>query len=153
VAIDAKYEDAYSNPIRLRALDLEDLQVISTLCQDSIVLGPDISWESSKRRLAILLHRFRWEESYDEPERVRSLLLFKDVKKVSSKSLSRTDVNKIYSLLSLKFEYEDNISGKFTLTFSDQAYILVAAECLDVNLQDVTRPYKAPSKTKPKHEE
>jgi hypothetical protein len=99
------------------------------------------------------LHRFRWEESYDEPERVRSLLLFKDVKKVSSKSLSRTDVNKIYSLLSLKFEYEDNISGKFTLTFSDQAYILIAAECLDVNLQDVTRPYKAPSKTKPKHEE
>ena len=108
MAIDAKYEDAYSNPIRLRALDLEDLQVISTLCQDSIVLGPDISWESSKRRLALLLHRFRWEESYDEPERVRSLLLFNDVKKVSSKSLSRTDVNKIYSLLSLKFEYEDN---------------------------------------------
>ena len=59
-------------------------------------VGPDISWESSKRRLALLLHRFRWEESYDEPERVRSLLLFKDVKKVSSKSLSRTDVNKIY---------------------------------------------------------
>ena len=45
---DARFEDAYSNPIRLEALDAEDLQVISTLCQDAIVLGQDISWQISK---------------------------------------------------------------------------------------------------------
>ena len=60
MANDARFEDAYSNTIRLEALDAEDLQVISTLCQDAIVLGQDISWQISKRRLTFLLNRFRW---------------------------------------------------------------------------------------------
>ena len=101
MANDARFEDAYSNPIRLEALDTEDLQVISTLCQDAIVLGQDISWQISKRRLTFLLNRFRWEEHSGEPERVKSLLIFNDVKKVSSKAILRGNVSNIYSLLSL----------------------------------------------------
>ena len=153
MANDARFEDAYSNPIRLEALDAEDLQVISTLCQDAIVLGQDISWQISKRRLTFLLNRFRWEEHSDEPERVRSLLIFNDVKKVSSKAILRGDVSNIYSLLSLEFELDDEVSGHFTITFADEALISISAECLDVKLQDVTRPYKSPSGQKPKHEE
>jgi hypothetical protein len=150
---DARFENAYSKPIRLEALDIEDLQVISTLCQDAIVLGQDISWQISKRRLTLLLNRFRWEEYSVEPERVRSLLIFNDVKKVSSKAIVRGDIGNIYSLLSLKFELNDEVSGHFTITFADEALIFISAECLDVKLQDVTRPYKSPSGHKPKHEE
>ena len=153
MASDARFEDAYSKPIRLEALDIEDLQVISTLCQDAIVLGQDISWQISKRRLTLLLNRFRWEEYSVEPERVRSLLIFNDVKKVSSKAIVRSDIGNIYSLLSLKFELNDEVSGHFTITFADEALIFISAECLDVKLQDVTRPYKSPSGHKPKHEE
>ena len=39
MANDARFEDAYSNPIRLEPLDAEDVQVISTLFQDAIGLG------------------------------------------------------------------------------------------------------------------
>ena len=34
-----------------------------------------------------------------------------------------------------------------------EALISISAECLNVKLQDVTRPYKSPSGQKPKHEE
>ena len=48
MATDAKFEDSYSTPIRLEALDDEDLQVVSALCQDSVLSGEDISWQPKK---------------------------------------------------------------------------------------------------------
>ena len=92
---DAKFEDSYSTPIRLDAIDDEDLQVVSTLCQDSVLSGEDISWQPRKGRLTLLLNRFRWEERSTKPERVRSLLIIYDVTKVSSKAFSINDKNKI----------------------------------------------------------
>ena len=66
---DAKCEDSYSKPIRIEAFDVEDLQVLSALCQDAVVSGEDILWQPKKGRLTFLLNRFRWEEQFDEPER------------------------------------------------------------------------------------
>ena len=149
---DAKFEDSYSTPIRLDAIDDEDLQVVSALCQDSVLSGEDISWQPRKGRLTLLLNRFRWEERSTKPERVRSLLIIYDVTKVSSKAFSINDKNKIYSLMSLKFEAFDDLGGRLSIIFSKDSMIAVSIECLNIKLQDVTRPYQAPSGNKPKHD-
>jgi hypothetical protein len=153
MAIDAKFEDSYSTPIRLEVFDDEDLQVVSALCQDSVLSGEDISWQSKKGRLTLLLNRFRWEEKSLKPERVRSLLIIHDVTKVASKAFSINDKNKVYSLISLKFEAIDEIGGKLSVIFSNDSMIAASIQCLNIKLQDVTRPYQAPSGNKPKHDE
>ena len=153
MATDAKFEDSYSTPIRLEAIDDEDLQVVSALCQDSVLSGEDISWQPKKGRLTLLLNRFRWEEKLLKPERVRSLLIIHDVTKVSSKAFSVNEKNKVYSLMSLKFEATDEIGGKLSIIFSNVSMIAASIECLNIKLQDVTRPYQAPSGNKPKHDE
>ena len=153
MATDAKFEDSYSTPIRLEAIDDEDLQVVSALCQDSVLYGEDISWQPKKGRLILLLNRFRWEEKSLKPERVRSLLIIHDVTKVSSKAFSVNEKNKVYSLMSLKFEATDEIGGKLSIIFSNVSMIAASIECLNIKLQDVTRPYQAPSGNKPKHDE
>ena len=153
MATDAKFEDSYSMPIRLEAFDDEDLQVVSALCQDSVISGEDISWQPKKGRLTLLLNRFRWEEKSLKPERVRSLLIINDVRKVSSKAFSVNDKKSVYSLMSLKFESFDNLGGRLSIIFSKDSMIAASIECLNIKLQDVTRPYQAPSGNKPKHDE
>ena len=153
MATDAKFEDSYSMPIRLEAFDYEDLQVVSALCQDSVISGEDISWQPKKGRLTLLLNRFRWEEKSLKPERVRSLLIINDVTKVSSKAFSVNDKNRVYSLMSLKFESFDDLGGRLSIIFSKDSVIAASIECLNIKLQDVTRPYQAPSGNKPKHDE
>lgn len=153
MATDAKFEDSYSMPIRLEAFDDEDLQVVSALCQDSVISGEDISWQPKKGRLTLLLNRFRWEEKSLKPERVRSLLIINDVRKVSSKAFSVNDKKSVYSLMSLKFESFDDLGGRLSIIFSKDSMIAASIECLNIKLQDVTRPYQAPSGNKPKHDE
>ena len=150
---DAKFEDSYSKPIRIEALDDEDLKVVSALCQDSVVIGKDILWQTKKSRLSLLLNRFRWEEESIEPERVQSLLVIDRVDKVSSRAFSINDKNKIYSLMSLQFDKKDEIGGILNIIFSRDSMIAASIECLEIKLQDVTRPYKAPSGSRPKHYE
>ena len=60
--------------VRLRALDAEDLQVVSALVQDAVVPGSEMRCDRKGRRFAALLNRFRWESAGREAERVRAML-------------------------------------------------------------------------------
>ena len=55
--------------------------------------------------------------------------------------------------MSLKFEATDEIGGKLSIIFSNVSMIAASIECLNIKLQDVTRPYQAPSGNKTKHDE
>ena len=59
---DARFEDGTEKPLRLRAIEIEDLPVIAALSQDAIFLASEMQWQKSKHRFAILLNRFRWED-------------------------------------------------------------------------------------------
>ena len=59
---DAKFEDGGERPLRLMAVDTDDLQVVSSLVQDAVFPASEIQWLASQRRFAILLNRFRWED-------------------------------------------------------------------------------------------
>ncbi|MEO1318247.1 MAG: DUF2948 family protein, partial [Pseudomonadota bacterium] len=79
---DARFEEApvTDRPLRLRAESAEDLQIISSLVQDAVARASDVAWMRRKRRLVLLINRFRWEdaeaaEREGRPfERVRSAL-------------------------------------------------------------------------------
>ncbi len=154
---DARFEDAGGKPLHLKALEADDLPVISALVQDAIFPASEMKWQSKARRFAILLNRFRWEEStagrQRTPERVQSLLVIDEVQKIASQGVKPSDKDMVLSLLSLAFEPGEDGMGQVILTLAGDGAISVHVEALDVTLKDVTKPYIAPSKRVPSHPE
>ncbi|PIE16130.1 MAG: hypothetical protein CSA68_03805 [Rhodobacterales bacterium] len=156
---DARFEDVRESPLRLLARDDDDLKVLAALVQDAVLPANEISWQPAQRRFALLLNRFRWEDSANAEkrkrpyERVQSVLLIHDVMSVQSQGIQRGDADTILSLLSLDFEPGADGTGGLILTFAGDGAIRLNVECLDLSLQDVTRPYIAPSHSRPQHPE
>ena len=155
---DAKFEDGAEAPLGLIAADEEDLAVISSLVQDSVFPGSEMTWQKSARRFAILLNRFRWEDRVAAErrgrgyERVQSVLVINDALQVKSQGVEKDDPDTVFSLLSVGFEAAEDGAGRMLLTLAGDGAIAVDVECLNLTLKDVTRPYLAPSKQAPGHE-
>jgi hypothetical protein len=156
---DARFEDGGDKPLRLLAVDADDLGVIAALTQDAVFPSNEMAWHPKDREFAILLNRFRWEDAdvarkRGRPvERVQSVLLFGDVHKVQSQGVDRGDADTIMSLLSIKFEPGEDGTGRVVLTLAGDGAIALDVETINARLQDVTRPYIAPSRKTPDHPE
>jgi len=154
---DASFEDGAEKPLRLKALDAEDLGVLSGFVQDAVFPANQIKWDRAGRRFAILLNRFRWEDAEKaetrkrDYERVQSVLVIEDALKVQSQGVDPSDKDLIMSLLSVSFEAGEDGTGQVSLMLAGDGVIRVEVEALEVVLKDVTRPYVAPSKSKPVH--
>ena len=150
---DARFEDSMDKPLRLIAFDAEDLQVLSTMTQDAVWQGEQMTWHAQERRFAILLNRFRWEaRGAAQAERVQSVLNFEDVKAVKSQGFGRTDPDLVLSLLSVTFTPETDGTGTCLLTLAGDGAIRLEVEALEASLRDVTRPYASPSNRAPSHD-
>lgn len=153
---DARFEDAAEGPLRLRALDPDDLAVISAAVQDAVFPITEMRWIRSRRRFAVLINRFRWEDARpagQPPERVQSLLSVEDVMQVRTQGIDRADRDTILALLALSWEPGEDGTGRLVLTLAGDGAIALEAETLEVMLADVTRPYRAVSGRTPDHGE
>lgn len=155
---DAKFEDGREAPLRLKALDMDDLNVLAALVQDAVFPATEMRWDSKARRFAILLNRFRWEDLDNAKlrkrpyERVQSVLAIEDVLKVQSQGVDKSDPDMVYSLLSIVFTAGGDGTGRIELTLAGDGAIALDVEALEVVLKDVTRPYLAPSGNVPAHD-
>lgn len=154
---DARFEEGDERPLRLNAASAEDVQVVSALMQDAVVQSSDMAWMKRRRRFAMLINRFRWEDQTEAEragrpyERVRSTFMVCGVLTVSASGINPADRSLILSLLSVRFEPGEDCAGRVILTFAGDGEIRLDVECLDMTLNDVTRPYKAPSGKAPAH--
>ena len=154
---DARFEDGEDKALNIGAFDKSDLEIVSSLIQDSILPANEIKWLPTSNKLALLINRFRWEDknlasSKDrEAERVQSLLMISHVKSISSSGFSPKQRDKILSILSTSFDGDDGGLGNILFVLSGNAGIRVAVDALEINLRDVTMPYIAPSGLSPEH--
>ncbi len=154
---DARFADGAERPVAVRAFDADDLSVISALCQDAVLTAADMRFDRSRRRFALLVNRFRWEDAEAArragrpPERVRAVLAIDDVHAARTQGLDGRDRDTVLSLLSLAWEPGADGTGRVLLTFAGDGAIALDAEALDVTLRDTTRPYVAPSRRTPDH--
>ncbi|MDC1229481.1 DUF2948 family protein [Octadecabacter sp.] len=154
---DATFEDGVEQPLRLKALDVEDLAVVSGLVQDAVFPRSEIKWDRTARRFALLLNRFRWEDADKaetrkrDYERVQSVLVIEDALRVQSQGVDPRDSDMVLSVLAIAFVEGTDGGGFVDLTLAGDGVIRVEVEALEVVLKDVTRPYVAPSKAKPTH--
>jgi hypothetical protein len=156
---DARFEDADENPLRLVAQDSEGLTVLSTLLQDAVFPITEMSYAAKRRRFALLLNRFRWEDrdaalrARRGFERVQSLLVLEDVLAVQTQGIDRGDTDTVLSLLSITFTPGEDGTGRIDLILAGDGAIALQVEALDATLRDVSRPYLAPSGRVPTHKE
>jgi hypothetical protein len=155
---DARFEDGGEAPLHLVAQDAEDVQVISALVQDAVLPVTEMKHDAKRRRFAMLLNRFRWEDRAVAEtvgrayERVRSVLVIEDVLKVQSHGFDRADKDLVLSLLSISFEPGTDGTGRLVLVLAGDGGLALEVEALELRLEDVTRPYRAPSGKVPAHD-
>lgn len=157
---DARFEDAplSDRPLRLRAETADDLQVVSALVQDAVGKVGDVAWLPKKRRLVVLMNRFRWEDAASARgarrpfERVRTALTLDGVMAVKARGISPADREAVYALLALDFEPGEDCSGRIVARLAGGAELAAEVECLDASLEDLTRPWQAVAAGAPDHD-
>lgn len=149
--LDARFEDAGDGPVALRALEAEDVPVISALVQDAVFPAAEMRWDPARRRFAVLINRFRWERREGAPERVQAVLAVEDVLKVSSQGIDRKDPDLVFSILALTWTPSEDGMGRLEVVLAGDGAIALDVEALEITLKDVTQPYGAISGKAPEH--
>ncbi len=140
-------------PLKLIALDEEDLAILSSHLQDAVVRVEDIAYLPGQKRFAAVLNRFDWEratvEGGEAYQRRRAALRFDRVLGAKLKNIKLTARERILSLLAVSFEPGEAPSGKVTLFFSGDASILLEVECIEGELKDLGPVWR--TRSKPQH--
>ena len=132
---------------RLAASSVQDLKVLSFLCQDAIVSREEFFFDKKINLFIATFSRFCWEKEetkYIENVnyRVLSGLQIKNVEKITYKNFK----SNIPFLNLLAVTYNN---GKITLNFSMSVEIILYCKKIDILLEDFDIPW--PTKLKPKH--
>lgn len=139
-------------PLKLLALDDEDLQIVSSHLQDAVVRVGDMAYVPSQKRFAAILNRFDWqgaERDGDNYQRRRTALRFDRVLRAQHRDLQPEKQDRILSLLAIQFEVGEAPGGRITLLFSGDVTIQLDVECVEGELRDLGPSW--PTRHKPLH--
>ena len=132
---------------RLAASSVEDLKVLSFLCQDAIISSEEFFFDKKMNLFIATFSRFCWEKEEIKHNqklnyRVVSGIQIKNVEKITYKNFK----SNIPFLNLLTFSYS---RSKITLKFSMSVEIILHCKKIDVLLEDLDIPW--PTTLKPKH--
>ena len=123
-------------PIKLKAVDDQDLQVFSQFLYESIVLPSEIKFEEKKQRFAMAIERFTWEHAKDEAHllmQVLSILVVNYVEKVDLSNISNN--YKIKNILSIS-----NVDNNILIMLNDNEIITLKVNKCFCLLEDIGKP-------------
>jgi len=128
------------NPLKLVALDKDDIEIVSAHLQDAIVKVADVHWRPAENRLVVALGRFDWEAAHrDIPEYRRRLaaLRFDRVLGCKCRNVQPLAKDAVLNLLAVEFAETDAPAGIVTLVFSGGGAMRLEVECLEAELADL----------------
>ena len=125
--------------LKLKAFDEDDLIIISSLCQDSIIKEHEYGYDEKSKRFAILMNRF-CHESNDQ-QRIRTAIHFDYVENLKTRDINKDDKDETLVLLAIKFDETKKPSGSITLEFSGNKAINLLVENIEVFLTDIGDPW------------
>lgn len=142
-------------PLRLRAMDQDDLQVIAACLQDALVPLREMVFMVDERQFMAAFHRFQWERLAD-PEDVagltlcQSVLRIDDVDAVQYRGLDG-DLDGIkFELLTIIVEPLDEGDHRMTLLFAGDVALRLQVSEVKVMLQDFGEAW--PAGVAPRHD-
>ena len=134
--------------LKLKAFDEDDLIIISSLCQDSIIKEHEYGYDEKSKRFAILMNRF-CHESNDQ-QTIRTAIHFDYVENLKTRNINKDDKDETLVLLAIKFDEIKKPSGSITLEFSGNKAINLSVENIEVFLTDIGEPWSTAKK--PNHD-
>ena len=141
--------------LKLIAKTQEDLRVISAHLQDSIVKTSDIANLKKNKIFLMQLNRFMWEDVekgvFRKNKRIRTVLKFENVLKVTSKSVNQNKNDRFLDFLAIETFKMPDKNYEMNLIFSGDIVIKLVTEAVEVTLDDQGSPRE--SKNKPKHDD
>jgi Protein of unknown function (DUF2948) len=159
-------------PLRLRALDADDLQTIAGFLQDALVPLSEVAFLKAEQRFVMVANRFRWERpavteasepgvdsgadarfagSVDEEgggplyERINCGICFDRVSAVRYQGLDVRRKSQILNLLTVQSR-----PGAITLIFAGGAAIRLDVAAIRCHLEDLGEPW--PTRWVPSHQ-
>lgn len=145
-------------PLKLIALDREDLAVISAHLQDAVVRTGDMTYLPRERRFAAVLNRFDWlgavaaatagrskRSGKDDCQRRRAGLRFERVLGARLLKIDLAKKSMFLELLAITFmpRQEDDPAGVVRLDFAGGGAIELDVECVEAELKDLGAAWRA----------
>ncbi len=140
-------------PLKLVALDEEDLQIVSAHVQDALLKVGDVSWLKAQKRVVIAMNRFAWEQPSGlfrkNAERRRAVLHFEGVTALRAIGVDPARADDILSLLAVRFAPGESPAGTVELDFSGGAIMRLEVDFIEAWLADLGSAWAAGSR--PRH--
>jgi hypothetical protein len=134
--------------IKLHAQHHDQIHVISSHIQDSIVTPASCEHDVEGKTFKLLANRFCWEKFLDPEDpikvRVHSGIHFNHVTQVKKKNFHSLHPEKLYNLMSMHASENEII-----LNFSEQAAICISVDQVSCKMADLHEPY--PTQFLPTH--
>lgn len=159
----ATTDDHQPRALRLRALDAEDLHIVSAMVQDAIVPVRDIGYDSEVLRFAMVINRFMWErcppEAFDaDPDsdraspdnpsffRTLSAVRFEHVSRVEQRGIDQRKSCDMLDLLAIEQADDHTVE----IYFAGGGSIRLTMVNLDCHFEDLGEAW--PTQCRPVHE-
>lgn len=129
-----------ADPLKLIALDPDDLAVISAHVQDARVQPADIVWRQDEKRLVVGMNRLDWEQTLSggtEPRRLIAALRFDRVLACKSRNIDLGQPEAVLELVGIEFHPTDVPGGSALLLFAHGGALRLDVECLECELTDL----------------
>jgi len=129
------------NNLKLTGKNIEDIQVISAYCQDSLVRVKDIVFLKQNKTFVMMVNRFMWEDfekgAFRENKRIRCAIKFDTVLKVKSKKINQKNKDALLECLAIKCKTIANKNYETNIYFAGGSIITLVLELIEVIMHDL----------------
>ncbi len=129
----------------------EQVKLLSTHLQDSIIRIGDMVFLEAERRFVCAANRFCWESGEKSNQRVLCGFHFDDVEKVRYRGFQQTNKNEFIQLLAICVEdKQEPPAGIIRLFFANEKEIELEVDSVQAYLNDISEMWRA--KMRPAHQ-
>ena len=124
-------------PIKLKAVDDQDLQVFSQCLYEAIVVSSEINYDHIAKQFAMAIERFTWEHAGEKSHllmQVLSILVVNNVEKIDMKKIFNE--HKIKSILSIS-----NVDNNILIMLNEGEVLTLKVKKCSCLLEDIGKPF------------
>ena len=119
---------------KIIANDYEGLQMISACCAGAEIKVSDVKYLQKNKVFLLFLKRTKIEIE-NEVKKVNSICKFEFVDNVKSKNIKQDNIDQKLELITMDY-LKNNDNYEINLIFTDNAYITLSTEIIEVTLDD-----------------
>lgn len=142
-----------TQPLKLVALDADDLEILSAHVQDAVLKVGDVKWAPRNNTFLMPMNRFAWEAAKKKRrsnERHRAVLHFDNVRRVRAHGVSPDDKETVLSVLAVLFEPGETApEGVVNIVCSGDVTLRLEVDYIEARLTDLGSAWSA--SMRPKH--